>query len=230
MGKNYVFVDDLSPQDIEADVASQKLRLRRAAGTTPLAVADKVLVRQGTDLVEVPSSEFDELPPYTVADAGKKLAINDAGNALEWKNPPGNIIAIAGDIIQMVALNNADLPVTGSATATCQFTYNFTPKSANSRLVITADANIEVPGTTSSNDRWAASVLYRGVRAGYKQNAWYTFAGQNTRGAPLMPIQAVVDLNNSVTVGQIIVRLARESGDDLGYIKGRNLTIMEIQL
>lgn len=85
MGKNYVFADDLSPQDIEADVASQKLRLRRAAGTTPLAVADKVLVRQGTYLVEVPASEFDELPPYTVADAGKKLAVNDAGNALEWK-------------------------------------------------------------------------------------------------------------------------------------------------
>lgn len=228
MGKNYVFVDDLSPQDIEADVASQKLRLRRAAGTTPLAVADKVLVRQGTDLVEVPSSEFDELPPYTVADAGKKLAINDAGNALEWKNPPGNIIAIAGDIIQMVALNKADLPVTGYGTATCQFTYNFTPKSANSRLVITADADIEVSGS-SSYDGWAASVLYRGVLACYKQNVWYAPAGQNARGAPLMPIQAVVDLNNAVTVGQIIVRLARESGDDVGYIKGHNLTIMEIQ-
>ena len=228
MGKNYVFVDDLSPQDIEADVASQKLRLRRAAGTTPLAVADKVLVRQGTDLVEVPSSEFDELPPYTVADAGKKLAINDAGNALEWKNPPGNIIAIAGDIIQMVALNNADLPVTGYATETCQFTYNFTPKSANSRLVITADANIAVSGIR--NDGWAASVLYRGVLAGYKQNAWDTSGGQAARGAPLMPIQAVVDLNNALTVGQIIVRLALESGDGLGYIKGRNLTIMEIQL
>lgn len=228
MGKNYVFVDDLSPQDIEADVASQKLRLRRAAGTTPLAVADKVLVRQGNDLVEVPSSEFDELPPYTVADAGKKLAINDAGNALEWKNPPGNIIAIAGGIIQMVALNNADLPVTGSGTATCQFTYNFTPKSANSRLVIQADANIAVAGLR--NDGWAVSVLYRGVLAGYKQNAWDTSAGQAARGAPLMPIQAVVDLNNAVTVGQIIVRLARQSGDGLGYIRDRNLTIMEIQL
>ena len=59
MGKNYVFVGDLSPQDIEADVASQKVRLRRAAGTTPLAVADKVLVRQGGELFEVPVSEFN---------------------------------------------------------------------------------------------------------------------------------------------------------------------------
>ncbi len=95
MGKNFVFVDDLSPQDIEADVASQKLRLRRVAGTTPLATSDKVLVRQGGDLVEVPSSEFDELPPYTVADAGKKLAINDAGNALEWKGITPLLVQLA---------------------------------------------------------------------------------------------------------------------------------------
>ena len=66
MGKNFVFVDDLSPHDIEADVASQTIRLRRNAGTTPLAVADKVLVRQGGDLVEVPVSEFNGSPPATV--------------------------------------------------------------------------------------------------------------------------------------------------------------------
>ena len=66
MGKNFVFVDDLSPQDIEADVASQTVRLRREAGTTPLATSDKVLVRQGGDLVEVPVSEFNGSPPATV--------------------------------------------------------------------------------------------------------------------------------------------------------------------
>lgn len=59
MGKNYVFVGDLSTQDIEADVASKKLRLRRVAGTTPLATSDKVLVRQGNVLVEVPVSAFN---------------------------------------------------------------------------------------------------------------------------------------------------------------------------
>lgn len=55
-GKNYVFVEDLSSQDIEADVASQRLRLKRSAGTTPLAAADTVLVRQGGNLTEVPAS------------------------------------------------------------------------------------------------------------------------------------------------------------------------------
>ena len=53
MGKNYVFVDDLSPQDIEADVASQQLRLRRTAGTTPVRGVDQLLVRQNGELFEV---------------------------------------------------------------------------------------------------------------------------------------------------------------------------------
>ena len=53
MGKNYVFVDDLSPQDIEADVASQKLRLRRGEGTTPVRGVDQLLVRQDGELFEV---------------------------------------------------------------------------------------------------------------------------------------------------------------------------------
>ena len=74
------------------------------------------------------------------------------------------------------------------------------------------------------------NVFYRSVLVGYKINAWSTTTGEDARKAPLMPIQAVVDLNNSLTTGQVIVRLARESGDDLGYINGRNLTIMEIQL
>ncbi len=66
MGKNYVFVGDLSTQDIEANVASQKLRLRRVAGTTPLATSDKVLVRQGNNLVEVPVSKFYAPPQSAV--------------------------------------------------------------------------------------------------------------------------------------------------------------------
>ena len=53
MGKNYVFVDDLSPQDLEADVASQTVRLRREACTTLIQGTDKFLVRQNDELVEV---------------------------------------------------------------------------------------------------------------------------------------------------------------------------------
>ena len=59
MGKNYVFVDDLSPQDIEADVASQTVRLRREAGTTPVQGFDKFLVRQNDELVEVAFDSID---------------------------------------------------------------------------------------------------------------------------------------------------------------------------
>ena len=58
-GIDFLLAEDLSPQDIETDAATQTYRLRRAAGTTPLATSDKVLVRQGGELFEVPVSEFN---------------------------------------------------------------------------------------------------------------------------------------------------------------------------
>lgn len=130
-------------------------------------------------------------------------------------------VAAPGEILQVVALNNADLPVTGSGTATCQFTYSFTPKSANSKLIITADADIVVSGFGTG--KWASSVLYRGTSIAAKSNTWSA-----ARGSPLMPIQAVVDSNTSIAAAQIIVMLARVTGDDTGSIGSRNLTVVEI--
>lgn len=130
-------------------------------------------------------------------------------------------VAAPGEILQVVALNNADLPVTGSGTATCQFTYSFTPKSANSKLIITADADIGISGF--GTDKWASSVLYRGTSIAAKSNTW-----SDASGSPLMPIQAVVDSNTSIVAAQIIVMLARVTGNDTGSIGSRNLTVVEI--
>ena len=135
-------------------------------------------------------------------------------------------VATPGEILQVVALNNADLPVTGSGTVMCQFTYSFTPKSANSKLIITADADIAVAGYGAG--KWTSSVLYRGTSIAAKSNTWDSAAGVDARGAPLMPIQAVVDSNISTLAGQIIVRLALVTGGDTGSIGSRNLTVVEI--
>ena len=92
MGKNYVFVGDLSPQDIEADAASQTLRLRREAGTTPVRGVDQLLIRQNGELFEVPATavssqfSFDKLtgmatvtaPDGTVSDQWQCTLLKDA--------------------------------------------------------------------------------------------------------------------------------------------------------
>lgn len=85
MGKNYVFAEDLSPQDIEADLASQTLRLRRNAGTTPLAGADKVLVRQGTNLVEVPASDVGSQFSFDKFTGLAKVTMPDGSIVSQWQ-------------------------------------------------------------------------------------------------------------------------------------------------
>lgn len=103
MGKNYVFAEDLSPQDIEADVASQTLRLRREAGTTPVRGVDQLLIRQNGELFEVPATavssqfSFDKLtgmatvtaPDGTVSDQWQCTLLKDTttSQVLGWVWP-----------------------------------------------------------------------------------------------------------------------------------------------
>ena len=106
MGKNYVFVDDLSPQDIEADVASQTVRLRREAGTTPIQGYDKILVRQNDELFEVAFDSIDaalndlvyrEATTFEVGAGKPYSSINQVLNILRDKILVSNMLIKVAD-------------------------------------------------------------------------------------------------------------------------------------
>lgn len=135
---------------------------------------------------------------------------------------------VAGDVLQVVALSDADLPaVTGNGTTSAQFSVNFTPKSANSRLIIQVDGRYIVQG--SGGDVFAATVLYRGVERARRETSFASGFGFDPRPVTLLPIQAVC-ANTANSVAQMIVRIARVSGDDNVTISGsRSLVITEVQ-
>lgn len=106
MSKNYVFVDELSPQDIEADVASQTVRLRREAGTTPIQGSDKILVRQNDELFEVDFDSIDaalndlayrEATTFEVGAGKPYSSINQVLNILRDKILVSNVLIKVAD-------------------------------------------------------------------------------------------------------------------------------------
>ena len=143
----------------------------------------------------------------------------------------GTISAIqysAGQVIKTFMFNNADLnqfdrDVSGGFTSTI-FSFNYTPTSANSYLLLEYQTIYSFGG--SNGDEMSAKMYVSGGEISTTYQHWINGAGGGSRSGSIFPI--VGRYTNSSTSAKIIRVDLINSTDDIVIVRGNNSTWLKI--
>jgi hypothetical protein len=134
----------------------------------------------------------------------------------------------AGQVIKTFMFNNADLnqfdrDVSGGFTSTI-FSFNYTPTSANSYLLLEYQTIYSFGG--SNGDEMSAKMYVSGGEISTTYQHWINGAGGGSRSGSIFPI--VGRYTNSSTSGKIIRVDLINSTDDPVTVRGNNSTWLKI--
>lgn len=169
------------------------------------------------------SSDYSQNLQLRLNPNGGNVSIGSTSTNLATLYVNGSITATgtirstaSGQLINSVYLNETDLGISNSiglssTTISNLITYNYTPKSANSKIYIEFDANCVIGGY--GGDRWD-SYIYVGSNPIQNNTSYFDpNNGGGGRGNALFPIMGYYN-NSSTNTITISIRANRTGGDD----------------
>ena len=136
------------------------------------------------------------------------------GNWSGWVTRIGaNQPAPAGNILNVAIVTGSEITATGiSASSNATLTFNYTPVSATSKLIIEWDADYSIDGAGA--DSWRGTVTIDGLGVMSKMQTFNgSTAGGGTRGSVMTPIMCVFN-NTNTNAKSIGLDMTRVTGDD----------------
>ena len=93
-------------------------------------------------------------------------------------------------------------------------TYTYTPKSANSKIIVEYGNLYEITGDSGNGlDKFQSTITIGGTMVAKRQQQFPNAAGSGTRGSTLFPICGGID-NAALTPRVINITITRVNGDD----------------
>jgi hypothetical protein len=136
----------------------------------------------------------------------------------------------SGDILQVKSFRDNEVSGTTAAfSSTTTFaSFNFTPKSATSRLIFEMDMDYKIRGY--GDDEFQVLVRVGGVSF-YEKRQRFLIGGDGggTRSTVLFPLKAIY-INSSVSTKAFDVQITRIAGDDtMEVYTFRSVTVTEVK-
>jgi len=135
-----------------------------------------------------------------------RLDVSGSVNPTRWTT---------GQMINTVFLESADISQINTAISSGTVaTYTYTPKSANSKIIVDYGALYEITGGSDGGlDKFQSSITIGGTMVAKRQQQFPNAAGSGTRGCTIFPICGGID-NAALTPRVINITLTRINGDD----------------
>jgi hypothetical protein len=135
-----------------------------------------------------------------------RLDVSGSVNPTRWTT---------GQTINTVFLESADISQNNTAISSGTVaTYTYTPKSANSKIIVDYGALYEITGGSDGGlDKFQSSITIGGTMVAKRVQQFPNAAGSGTRGCTIFPICG--GINNAVLTPRVInITLTRINGDD----------------
>lgn len=135
-----------------------------------------------------------------------RLDVSGSVNPTKWTT---------GQTINTVFLESADISQNNTAISSGTVaTYTYTPKSANSKIIVDYGALYEITGGSDGGlDKFQSSITIGGTMVAKRVQQFPNAAGSGTRGCTIFPICG--GINNAVLTPRVInITLTRINGDD----------------
>ena len=122
---------------------------------------------------------------------------------------------LTGQTINTMFLESADISQNNTAMSSGTVaTYTYTPKSANSKIIVEYGNLYEITGDSGNGlDKFQSTITIGGTMVAKRQQQFPNAAGSGTRGCTLFPICGGID-NAALTPRVINIILTRVNGDD----------------
>lgn len=135
-----------------------------------------------------------------------RLDVSGSVNPTRWTT---------GQTINTVFLESADISQINTAISSGTVaTYTYTPKSANSKIIVEYGNLYEITGDSGAGlDKFQSSITIGGTMVAKRQQQFPIAAGSGTRGCTIFPICGGID-NTALTPRVINIILTRLNGDD----------------
>ena len=135
-----------------------------------------------------------------------RLDVSGSVNPTRWTT---------GQTVNTVFLESADISQNNTAISSGTVAaYTYTPKSANSKIIVDYGALYEITGGSDGGlDKFQSSITISGTMVAKRQQQFPNAAGSGTRGSTLFPICGGID-NAALTPRVINITLTRINGDD----------------
>lgn len=135
-----------------------------------------------------------------------RLDISGSVNPTRWTT---------GQTINTVFLESADISQINTAISSGTVaTYTYTPKSANSKIIVDYGSLYEITGGSDGGlDKFQSSITIGGTMVAKREQQFPNAAGSGTRGCTIFPICGGID-NAALTPRVINITLTRIDGDD----------------
>ena len=135
-----------------------------------------------------------------------RLDVSGSVNPTRWTT---------GQTINTMFLESADISQNNTAMSSGTVaTYTYTPKSANSKIIVEYGNLYEITGDSGNGlDAFQSSITIGGTMVAKRQQQFPNVAGSGTRGSTLFPICGGID-NAALTPRVINITLTRVNGDD----------------
>jgi len=135
-----------------------------------------------------------------------RLDVSGSVNPTRWTT---------GQTINTVFLESADISQINTAISSGTVaTYTYTPKSANSKIIVDYGSLYEITGGSDGGlDKFQSSITIGGTMVAKREQQFPNAAGSGTRGCTIFPICGGID-NAALTPRVINITLTRINGDD----------------
>lgn len=135
-----------------------------------------------------------------------RLDVSGSVNPTRWTT---------GQTINTMFLESADISQNNTAMSSGTVaTYTYTPKSANSKIIVEYGNLYEITGDSGNGlDKFQSTITIGGTMVAKRQQQFPNVAGSGTRGSTLFPICGGI-ANAALTPRVINITLTRVNGDD----------------
>ena len=135
-----------------------------------------------------------------------RLDVSGSVNPTRWTT---------GQTINTMFLESADMAqINTTISSGTVATYTYTPKSANSKIIVEYGNLYEITGDSGNGlDKFQSTITIGGTMVAKRQQQFPNAAGSGTRGCTLFPICGGID-NAALTPRVINIILTRVNGDD----------------
>lgn len=173
----------------------------------------------------------------TAAAAGAgAIRYNTTSGQLEYSNGTAwNLVTppTTGAILKTTIVPASSLTITGDNSATINISFNYTPISSNSTIIVDADADYLISGFCGigQSEVFVSRLLINSSQRMVKRQRFQAaeYGGSGTRSATMLPISGSLP-NTNTTAKNITINMYRESGDDNIDLMGNYfIKVTEIQ-
>ena len=135
-----------------------------------------------------------------------RLDVSGSVNPTRWTT---------GQTINTMFLESADISQNNTAMSSGTVaTYTYTPKSANSKIIVEYGNLYEITGDSGNGlDKFQSTITIGGTMVAKREQQFQNTAGSGTRGSTLFPICGGID-NAALTPRVINISITRVNGDD----------------